>query len=310
MKRDLGFAIDHCLARRAQAEKHPERGYKGAEGDIAMATRDTRSRPVLDSAFTGSIPLIYDHCLVPMLFAPWAADLAARIAAFGPRAILETAAGTGVLTELMMRDLPDARIVATDLNPAMLDLARHRLPGVHLEPADAQSLRFADESFDVVACQFGVMFYTDRPAAQREARRVLRDGGHYVFTVWDQIVRNPAARAVADAVAALFPYDPPHFLERTPFGHYDTAALADELRTAGFSKVEVTSRSMPHGRVTAHEAAEGLCRGTPLSVEINAHGNDAMERAIAAAEHSLARFIAPDGRLDAPMAAHVIIATA
>ncbi len=275
-----------------------------------MTIGDTRSRPVLDSAFTGSIPLIYDHCLVPMLFAPWAADLADRIAAFQPRDVLETAAGTGVLTELLARDLPEARIVATDLNPAMLDRARIRVPGVHLEPADAQSLRFPDESFDVVACEFGVMFYTDRPAAQREARRVLRDGGHYVFTVWDQIVRNPAARAVADAVAALFPHDPPHFLERTPFGHHDTGALAEELRAAGFGKVDVASRSMPNGRVTAHEAAEGLCRGTPLSVEINAHGNDAMERAVAAAEHALARFTAADGRIDAPMAAHVLTATA
>ena len=275
-----------------------------------MATLDSGSKPRLDSAFTGSIPLIYDNCLVPMLFAPWAAELAARIAAFEPRNVLEAAAGTGVLTELLARAMPDARIVATDLNPAMLDLARHRVPGVHLEPADAQSLRYPDERFDVVACQFGVMFYTDRPKAQREARRVLRDGGHYVFTVWDQIDRNPAARAVADAVAALFPTDPPHFLERTPFGHHDSSALADELRAVGFVDVEVASLSMPHGRVTAQDAAEGLCRGTPLSVEIDAHGLGAMERAVAAAAHALARFAGADGRIDAPMAAHILTATA
>ena len=275
-----------------------------------MATCNMGGRAVGDADFSGSIPRIYDDVLVPMLFAPWAELLAERITAFAPRDVLETAAGTGVLTERLDRALPDARIVATDLNPAMLDQARHRLSHVHLEPADAQKLRFGDASFDVVACQFGVMFFTDRAAAQREAHGVLRPGGHYVFSVWDRIDRNPASKAVSYAVAALFPHNPPRFLERTPFGHHDTAILVEELRAAGFGAIDVASLSLPNGRVTAHEAAEGLCRGTPLSVEINAHGDDAMPRAIAAAVAALAPLLGPDGRLDAPMAAHILTATA
>jgi ubiquinone/menaquinone biosynthesis C-methylase UbiE len=276
--------------------------YAAATGDATMTSSD--------SAFSGSIPALYDRFLVPMLFAPWADDLAGRIAALGPRDLLETAAGTGVVTERLARALPHATIVATDLNPAMLDEARRHAPDVTFEPADALALPFEDSSFDAVACQFGVMFYPDRPAAQREARRVLRPGGHYIFSVWDRIDRNPASQAIADAVASLFPEDPPRFLERTPFGHHDTAVLAGELRDAGFARVEVASLVKPNGPVTAREAAEGLCRGSPLAAEIAAHGDGAMEQAVEAACAALAGLVDDNGQLDAPMAAHVLTAIA
>jgi ubiquinone/menaquinone biosynthesis C-methylase UbiE len=263
-----------------------------------------------DSVFSGSIPSLYDRLLVPMLFAAWADDLAERIAALAPSDLLEIAAGTGVVTERLARALPNANIVATDLNPAMLDEARHHAPGVTFEAADAQALRFADASFDAIACQFGVMFYPDRPAAQREAHRVLRPGGQYIFSVWDRIDRNPASKAIADAVAAVFPNDPPRFLERTPFGHHDPEVLTAELRDAGFARVEVASLVKPNGRITARDAAEGLCRGSPLAAEIVAHGPDAMDQAVEAATAALARLVDGDGKLDAPMAAHVLTAIA
>ena len=263
-----------------------------------------------DSVFSGSIPALYDRLLVPMLFEPWADDLAARAAALAPRDLLEVAAGTGVVTERLARALPHATIVATDLNPAMLDEARRRAPAATFQPADAQALPFADSSFDLVICQFGVMFYPDRPAAQREARRVLRPGGRYIFSVWDRIDRNPASHAVSDAVASLFPDDPPRFFDRTPFGHHDTAILTRELRAAGFAQVEVASLVKPNGRVTVQEAAQGLCRGSPLAAEIVAHGPDAMDKAISAASAALAPLLDEHGQLDAPMAAHVLTASA
>jgi ubiquinone/menaquinone biosynthesis C-methylase UbiE len=191
----------------------------------------------IDSAFSGSIPAIYDRWLVPLLFEPWADDLAARAAALNPSDVLETAAGTGVVTERLARLLPNAHITATDLNPAMIERAVERAPRVATRAADAQSLPFGDGAFDLVLCQFGVMFYPDRVAAQREARRVLRPGGRYIFNVWDRIDRNPVSQTVADAVAALFPEDPPRFLERTPFGHHDTDRLAEELKSVGFTGV-------------------------------------------------------------------------
>jgi ubiquinone/menaquinone biosynthesis C-methylase UbiE len=264
----------------------------------------------IDSAFSGSIPAIYDRWLVPLLFEPWADDLAARAAALNPSDVLETAAGTGVVTERLARLLPNAHITATDLNPAMIERAVERAPRVATRAADAQALPFADAAFDLVLCQFGVMFYPDRIAAQREARRVLRPGGRYIFNVWDRIDRNPVSQTVADAGAALFPEEPPRFLDRTPFGHYDTDRLAEELKSVGFTGVSVETLEKRNGRVGAYDAAEGLCRGTPLSMEINAHGSDAMVWAVEAAAAQLAPLIGDDGKIDAPMTAHVLTAIA
>ncbi len=263
-----------------------------------------------DAAFAGSIPAIYDRCLVPLLFEPWADDIVERIVALAPRDLLETAAGTGVVTDRLARALPDARIVATDLNPAMLDQARNHVAGARLQVADAQALPFADNQFDAIACQFGVMFYPDRPAAQREAHRVLRPGGAYIFNVWGSLADNPASQAIHDAVAAAFPDNPPGFLARTPFGHHDTQKLSDELRDAGFQSVAVDSPVKRHGRVSLEDAATGLCRGSPLAAEIEAHGDGAMARAVAAAVEALRPLAGTDGRLDAPMIAHVLTAIA
>ena len=264
----------------------------------------------IDSAFSGSIPAIYDRWLVPLLFEPWADDLTERAAALYPSEMLETAAGTGVVTERLARALPGANIIATDLNPAMLERAVERAPRVATRAADAQALPFPDGSFDLVVCQFGVMFYPDRIAAQREARRVLRPGGAYIFNVWDRIEHNPVSQTVAEAVAALFPENPPRFLERTPFGHDQTDRLVEELKSAGFVDVSVATLEKPNGRISAHDAAEGLCRGTPLSMEINAHGSDAMMWAVEATAAQLAPLAGSDGLIDSTMTAHVLTAIA
>ena len=117
-----------------------------------------------DTAFAGSIPGLYDRYLGPLLFEPYAAVVAERAKALAPGRILETAAGTGIVTAALHAALPDAEIVATDLNQAMLDVAADRIQSdkVSFLAADAQQLPFDDESFDLVACQFGVMFYPDK----------------------------------------------------------------------------------------------------------------------------------------------------
>ena len=140
-----------------------------------------------DSLFTGSVPALYDRCLGPLLFVPYARDIAARAALLRPGRVLETAAGTGIVTEALAAALPDAEIVATDLNQAMLDIAGARgLPArVNFQAADAQALPFPDSSFDLVVCQFGAMFFPDRVGAYGEARRVLRPGGRVELKLGD-----------------------------------------------------------------------------------------------------------------------------
>ena len=124
-----------------------------------------------DKLFAGSIPEIYDRFLVPLIFESYARDLAERVAKAKPQDILETAAGTGVLTRAIASRLPvHARLLATDLNQPMLNHAAAKLPHesrITWRQADALALPFEDQSFDVVACQFGVMFFPDRSKVTR-----------------------------------------------------------------------------------------------------------------------------------------------
>ena len=257
-----------------------------------------------DSAFAGSIPALYDRYLGPLLFAAFAADLAARAAALGPKRILETAAGTGIVTEALASALPDAEIIATDLNQAMLDVAAGRVAAanVRFEAADAQSLPFPDAGFDLVVSQFGVMFFPDRIGAYREVKRVLKPGGAFLFNAWDAVEENPVTAAVAGTLQAWFPPGAESFFRRVPFGYHDKARIEADLRAAGFAEVAIETLR-PVSRVSARDAAIGLCQGTPLRAEIEQHGLD-LDAATDAAAAALASF---DGA-DTPMSANVVLA--
>src|SRR5437870_11406316 len=195
-----------------------------------------------DKLFAGSIPEIYDRFLVPLIFESYARDLAERLARVEPWEVLETAAGTGVLTRAMASRLPaQARIVATDLNQTMLDHAQKRSHDSRItwRQADALALPFEDQKFDVVACQFGAMFFPDKVQGYREARRVLKPGGHFVFNVWDRISENEFADVVTEALATLFPHDPPRFMARIPHGYHDVGRIRQELNAAGFTNISI-----------------------------------------------------------------------
>jgi SAM-dependent methyltransferase len=262
-----------------------------------------------DSVFAGSIPALYDRYLVPLLFVPYAKDLAARAAATGARRILEIAAGTGAVTERMLAAMPEAELVATDLNPAMLEVAAARIesPHVTFQAADAQALPFPDGAFDALVCQFGVMFFPDRIGAYREARRVLKPGGVFLFNAWGRVEENGLTAALAEAMGEIFPDDPPDFFRRVPFGYHDVARIETDLETAGFTGIEIESVEKRSRIGSAREAAIGLCQGSPLRAEIEARGS--LEAATETAERSVAQFAGPDG-IDAPMLAHVARATA
>lgn len=264
-----------------------------------------------DAVFAGSIPALYHDHLGPMLFKPYAQNLAGRAAALNPRRILETAAGTGIVTEALATLIPGAEIVATDLNQAMIDVAAARItaPRVAFRQADAQALPFGDREFDVLICQFGVMFFPDRIGAYREARRVLAPKGAFLFNVWDSLDENPVSKAVADTVAALFPDDPPSFLPRTPFGYHDRGRIEQDLRAAGFTEIGIETVRLSGPIDSAQEAAIGITSGSPLRTEIEAHGADALARATDAVAATLSRLGFDTGR-EEPMSAHVVTARA
>ena len=263
-----------------------------------------------DVAFAGSIPALYDRYLVPLLFEPYAAVMAARARALQPDSILETAAGTGIVTAAMHAAIPGAEIIATDLNQEMLDVASKRLSAdrVRFAQADAQSLPFTDASFDLVACQFGVMFYPDKVRANAEARRLLRPGGHYLLAIWDRLERNAVSHVVGAAMARLYPDNPAAFLERMPFGYHDPAWIERDLRAAGFENIAIETVECRRRLGSAREAATGLIQGSPIRGEIEPRAPDALERATDLGTEALCQFDGPDG-LDAPMAAHIVVAS-
>jgi SAM-dependent methyltransferase len=263
-----------------------------------------------DTVFTGSIPALYDRYLGPLIFAPYAADIAARVAGGKAGRVLETACGTGVLTRALTAALPDtATIIATDLNQPMLDFAATR-PGavrVQWQQADALSLPFPDRSFDVVACQFGAMFFPDKVSGYREALRVLRANGRFVFSVWDRIEDNEFTDVALAAVAALFPRDPPSFLRRIPHGYYNTGAIRAELAAAGFGRIAFETVEHRSRAPSPREAAIGLCQGTPLRSEIETRDPSRLDEATDAAAAALASRFGP-GPIDGKIQAIVITA--
>ena len=244
-----------------------------------------------DAAFAGSIPELYDRLMVPLIFDSYARDMALRVAAVRPGRILETATGTGAVTRAMTAAMPDAAFVATDLNQAMLDRAQAQHPDaqrVRWQQADALALPFEDASFDTVVCQFGAMFFPDRVKGYGEARRVLKDGGAFLFSVWDRIEDNEFADVVTEALARMFPDDPPRFLARTPHGYHDGERIRSELQAAGFRDISIDAVDAVSDAASPRDAAVAYCHGTPLRNEIEARAPGELARATDAATQALA----------------------
>ena len=263
-----------------------------------------------DKVFTGSIARLYETCLVPLIFEPYAADLARRMRSMRPARILETAAGTGVLTRAMASAIDrEASIVATDLNQAMLDEAAAIDAGrpVEWRQADAMALPFEAGSFDAVACQFGAMFFPDKASAFGEVRRVLRPGGTFIFNVWDRIAENQFADIVTAAMASVFPEDPPRFLERTPHGYHDLRAIERDLADAGFpGPPEIFTIAARSRARSARVPAFAYCQGTPLRNEIEARDASRLNEATDVAADAIAQRFGT-GAVDGKIQAHVIM---
>jgi len=258
-----------------------------------------------DTLFAGSIPDLYDRLLVPLIFEPYARDLAERVSATKPQLVLETAAGTGAVTRALASSLSNARIIATDLNQPMLDHASARQSGntrIEWKQADALALPFEDHTFDVVACQFGAMFFPDKVRGYREALRVLKSDGRFCFNVWDRIEDSEFADVVIQSLASLFPQDPPRFLARTPHGYCDRDRIRQDLNTAGFGTVSMETVDARSKGSSPRDVAVAFCQGTPLRNEIESRGAPSLEEATQHAARALTeRFGAKaiDGRMRA-----------
>lgn len=240
------------------------------------------------SRFVGSIPENYDSGLGPHIFDDYANDLARRAAELQPQSVLELAAGTGIVTRALRDALPGAcELVASDLNPPMLEVAKAKFSPeerVRFEAVDATELQFGDASFDVVACQFGVMFFADKARSYAEVWRVLKPGGAYLFSTWCSWDENPFARIAHEVASRFFPEDPPAFY-KVPFHYHDADEIQKSVLAAGFATATVTPVSFQPKILSAARFAQGLVLGNPLSEEIRNRGGDpeAIRDAIAVA---------------------------
>jgi ubiquinone/menaquinone biosynthesis C-methylase UbiE len=265
----------------------------------------------VSAAFTGSVPELYTRYVGPVFFAPYAADLAGRIKCMTSGRLLETACGTGIVTRALAAALPDTvSITATDLNQPMIDFAKLQ-PGaerVDWQQADAQDLPFADQTFDIVVCQFGVMFFPDKEKAYREALRVLKLGGRFFFNVWDSVETIDLAFILNNTLTEMFPDNPPRFIERTAMGYHDVVKIRADLARAGFIESTIDTRTLPCSASSARNVAFGLVQGTPVVAEITERDAAGFDKVVEAATRAITdRF--GSGPIEASMQAHIVMAT-
>ena len=234
------------------------------------------------TAFAGAIPAQYESRLVPMFFEPYARDLAVRVPSHAVR-VLEVAAGTGVVSRAVLVRLgPEASLTVTDLQQGMLDVAANTLgddPRVLIRQADAMALPFDDHQFDVVVCQFGVMFFPDKVAGLRQLRRMLAPGGVLLMSTWGSLEANPIARIAHEEVERALPDAPPPFLT-IPFGLHDADAVTALLHEAGFGDVHSDVVDLTAESPSAHAAAMGLMCGSPMFTQLQARGIDDPRRLV------------------------------
>jgi SAM-dependent methyltransferase len=226
-----------------------------------------------DTTWIGTMPEVYDRVLGPALFAPYAEHLASIAGGLAPTSILELAAGTGVATAALVRTLPDADVLATDLNPAMVQWGAGRVPAATWRQADAQHLDLRDADFDLVVCQFGVMFFPNKRQAFSEAARALRPGGALLLAIWDRLESSDFPNALIDALAAVLPDGPPDFVARVPHGYADRVVIGADLASAGFTDVRIDHVVLRSAADSAASLAEGFCFGTPLRFALEEQGS-------------------------------------
>jgi ubiquinone/menaquinone biosynthesis C-methylase UbiE len=224
-----------------------------------------------NAQFAGSIPAAYDRYLGPIFFPGYGEDLADRLKVAANSSVLELACGTGIVTRILRDRLPaSVRLTATDLNEPMIEHAKTKFSAsdaIEWKQADATSLPFDDRSFDAVVCQFGFMFFPDKSVAAREAHRVLKPGGVFLFNVWDSFEQNPLGKIAHETIARFFEKDPPAFYQ-VPFGYHDQAEIRRVLELAGFTNVRIDVVSIPSASTRVEDAATGLVEGSPIAVAI------------------------------------------
>lgn len=227
------------------------------------------------SGFVGDIPGHYDAGLGPNIFRDYGDLLAERSCDEAVANAVELAAGTGIVSRKLRDKLPSGTpLLVTDLNAPMLEVAKRKFTAgenVQFAVANAMDLPFEDATFDLMVCQFGVMFFPDKPASFREAARVLKPGGRYLFNVWSAMSENPFSQVAQDVGARFFPDDPPGFY-KVPFHYGNPDEVSSDLSAAGWNDVEYETIRIIKRIENLEAFATALVFGNPMIDEIRDRG--------------------------------------
>lgn len=255
----------------------------------------------------------YEREMVPALFRPWAEILLELSPPREGERVLDLACGTGIVARLAAQRVGGrGRVVGIDLNPAMLEVARAQSAreGLRVEwqQGDVSTLPFDDAEFDRVFCQHGLQFVPDRTATLKEARRVLREGGHLSIAVWEGLERHPFWSRFNDVLVELVGIP----ALAGPFCLGDAEELGLLLQMAGFQHVEIRPRSMHAVFGDAQGFVATEVDVIAAAIPVTQHLDDAAREALAqAAQARMGEAIAGqlrDERLVVPM--HALLATA
>jgi ubiquinone/menaquinone biosynthesis C-methylase UbiE len=202
------------------------------------------------------------------LFEPYAVDLIDRLKNDKVEHVLELACGTGRVTKHLVDVIPDnGSLVAADLNPGMLEVAKSKVQNEKIlwTIADAQDLPFYNGQFDHIICQFGVMFFPDKEKSFREANRVLKTGGKYIFNTWESVEKNPRIDTMWKIIYEVFGKESPDFLQKGPHSFYDKNEIEQLLLNAGFKNIRIDTVAKTPKYNQPDDLIKGFADGSPLS---------------------------------------------
>jgi ubiquinone/menaquinone biosynthesis C-methylase UbiE len=264
----------------------------------------------LHSSFKGSVPQNYDNFLGPFLFEPYAIDLAQRVRPNNPEHVLELACGTGRVTSHLVNVLSEqSTLIASDLNADMLAIAKQRVsnPKVKWEVIDAQSLPFEDNCFDLIVCQFGIMFFPDKRKALKEAYRTLVLKGYLLFNSWDSLGHNPASAIIHEVMQEVLGKEAPDFFVKAPFSFYNPDLIKELLGEAGFQNINIEKVSKNSYAPSVETVVQGLLKGTPVAAVLADKSTAAQEELVARSTEKIAKKYGSEN-LVIPMQAIVVTA--
>ena len=247
----------------------------------------------------------YEALFVPALFEQYARKVADAVSVGKGERVLDVACGTGILArEIQRRVGPGGLVAGLDPVPGMIEVAKQNAPAVEWHEGKAESLPFANESFDVVVSQFGLMFFTDRTRAIQEMLRVLTSGGRFAVAVWDSLENIPAYASAVELLQRTAGQQAADAL-RAPFVLGDQSELGKMFAEVGANFIEVTTHSGTALFPSIRIMVEADLRGWLPMMGVNL-SEEQISQILREAETALDAYATSNGQVRFDLLAHIV----